>query len=264
MTRETFDPAMINTALIASTCSIIWPKGHYPESMSSKRPDIPSWTDEELNNFHGLISAQMVKIFQKDICNLLDEEFSSLYIDCSKRWEDDILFYILTEYANQTKAPNKEKILENIICGRDIMKDIWSEINVSTLGMEGLFDHYRKQLIQMVHTTTGNNPKLSKQDILSIENHLVWDGLDQLISDSDLSGIYLFLDNVDKLNRYEKTRINTLLSRRWVLPSYHHIRVKINNGKWDDRKTLSTSEWSWINAPRDYTEINISKKDLGI
>ncbi len=220
------------------------------------------WNPDNLVILENTISKQMVSHHQYQLTETLGKEIPILYIDCQKKWEDDIMLFIFNEYIKQSKVKNKETIVSDAIWGRTMItksEEIWWKyVQTNKLDIEWMFSYYRKTLQNL----------LTKKDDLDYKNTILWSEADitfewlaKLMQAGNLTHINVFIDNIQTLDIYEQQRINFLLYTRWAIYDNKWLRIKINNGH-DYWKTRKTSSWHRTEATHDYTEIHIDEEDV--
>lgn len=215
---------------------------------------------DNLNKLENMISQCMQKRYQEELLETLDKKTPILYVDCSQKGEDDIMFFILKEYIKISQAENKEIILAKAIWDNSVVistEERRKYIDENKLNIEEIVSKYIQFLKEK---SQEKNDIYDFKDILDKEIYITFDGLNNLMKQENQKYLYLYLDKTDILTWDEQRRINTLLYTRWSVNDIR-IRVKINNGKWT-WKSRTSSTWNRIQSTHDYTEIIIHEEKL--
>lgn len=103
----------INLILDDTRCTMISPgyKHEKDEHGISIRDGKIQWNPDNLIKLENIISTTMIERHQKELAEILEKKILSLYVDCSKKKEDDIMFFIFKEYIRQSQAKNKKDIV---------------------------------------------------------------------------------------------------------------------------------------------------------
>lgn len=219
-------------------------------------------TPNNLIRLEKTISTCMQIRHQQELLAILDKKIPIIYIDCSQKWEDDIMFFILKEYIRTSQANNKKSILSKIIWNISVVtgskqeREAYIQRNEPTI--EGILMYYTHLLKQKLQA---NDNFQYKKSVLDFEAHISFDGLGEYMKQESQEHLYLYIDKTEILSVDEQQRINTLLSTRWRVKWDRRIRVKINNGKWI-WKSRRSSTWFRIQSPHDYDETNIYEDEL--
>ena len=255
---------LIDLYLQDPNCTMISPWYIYKKDEN----DIPRWKDkiernpDNLKKLENMISTSMIKHHQQELIETLEKKIPSLYIDCSKKWDDDIMFFVFKEYIKQSQSENKQQIIGQIIGDHSIVTssrdDRKNYIKSNQPSIEEIIIYYNNLLITLLQANYTND---NKNAILNFETDITFNGLSQLMEEEWYKYLYLYLDNIQKLSIEEQQRINTLLYTRWKISGDRWIRVKINNGQWI-WKTRYSSTWHRIEATHDYSEISIHENEL--
>lgn len=222
------------------------------------------WDADNLTILENTISEHMTSRYQSQLAETLNKQIPILYIDCQKRWEDDIMLFIFNEYIKQSKAKNKKTIVSEAIWGYTMIAKSeeawWNYVQEHKLDIEWMLIYYRKTLQNLL---TKKKDLDYKNRILSEEAHITFEWLAKLMKADNTNYLDVFIDNIQSLDIYEQQRINFLLYTRWAINDNKWLRVKINNGH-DFWKTRKTSSWHRTESTYDYTEIRIDEEDVNI
>jgi hypothetical protein len=109
---------LIDLILQEPQCSMISPGYKHPRT----KDDMPiigsekiEWNPNNLIKLEHMVSSRMQAVCQNELKEVLEKKVPILYIDCSQKKEDDIMFYIFREYIKQSKATNKASIVAKAI-----------------------------------------------------------------------------------------------------------------------------------------------------
>ncbi|MFA6256396.1 MAG: hypothetical protein WC606_04395 [Candidatus Absconditabacterales bacterium] len=251
----------IDSTLQEPQCTMISPGYKHPRN----EDDMPiagskkiQRDPDHLIKLENTISLCMKTRYQEELLDTLKEKIPSLYIDCSQKGEDDIMFFILKEYIKQSKANDKASILSEVIGSQTITvinKSLKNDANAEEILNQ--YSQSRKALLQ-----TSDNAQY-KKSLLNIEAELTFQGLAKLLQQEQKKYLYLYLDKTKILSTDEQQRINTFLFARGSLSIFQdsYVRLKINNGNgvW---KTRLSSTGHRVESPHDYSEVNIYEDDV--
>ncbi|NCO97569.1 hypothetical protein GW864_00035 [bacterium] len=70
---------------------------------------------DNLIKLENMVSNAMQICYQNELKEILEKKVPSLYVDCSNKGDDDIMFFIFKEYIKQSKAKNKVDIVTHAI-----------------------------------------------------------------------------------------------------------------------------------------------------
>lgn len=255
---------LIDLYLQDPNCTMISPWYIYKKDEN----DIPRWKDkiernpDNLKKLENMISTSMIKHHQQELIETLEKKIPSLYIDCSKKWDDDIMFFVFKEYIKQSQSENKQQIIGQIIGDHSIVTssrdDRKNYIKNHQPSIEEIIIYYNNLLITLLQANYTND---TKNAILNNESYITFNGMSRLMEDVWHKYLYIYLDNISILTTSEQQRINSLLFARGGLYDNKWIRLKINNWNWS-WKTWKTMSGHRAEATHDYSEINIHENEL--
>ncbi len=244
-------------------CTMLCPGYIYLEDKDGFRTrDKKERDPDNLLKLEHMISTRMQKRYQEELLDTLNKNTPILYIDCSQKWEDDIMLFIFKEYIKQSQAHNKNNIVSNAIWRHTIVtesKEQWDKhIKENNLTLDGILHYYSESLKTLLQKNTDEE---RRNRLLNFESDITFNGLGQLMEDEWHTHITLYLDRVQSLSIEEQQRINMLLFTRWNIPQNKRIRLKINDGQWS-WKTWRTMSGHRTEATHDYSEITIRENEL--
>lgn len=255
--------SLIDSALQEHGCSIISPWHRYTKDLfgidnsSIKR----KW--DNVTKLTNTISHRMQILYQQHIAEILKDTPPIIYIDCTKKWSDDIMFFLLQECIKRSAMENKEEVISDIIWQRTIVtpdSDVRNQyMQEHQLDIDWVLKYYRQQL--QIHLDTENKNPTFVRDVLNYEGDMALDGLSACMEHHNVRHLYVYLDQIDQLNIDEQKRINQLLYARWAINHNQWIRLKINNGN-QQWKSWQSYSWRQIVATHDYSERHICEDDI--
>jgi len=244
-------------------CTMMSPWYRYPRDENGLTiRQKTEWDPDNLVKLNSIISKCMQDIAQKELLEALDKQGKILYVDCQKKWENDILFFIFTEYIKQSTAENKKDIVSKAIGSRTIVTEDEQErkqyVQENQPNIEEMITHYSQLLKSLLQA---NDDIEYKRKVLNFESDIAFEGLGRLMLDEKQSYMYVYLDQIQSLITEEQQRINMLLYTRWTIPHDKRIRLKINNWNWL-WKTRTSMSWHRVQATHDYSETTIYEEDV--
>ncbi len=253
----------INLALEENGCTVISPWNDYTRDEYGVVDKTIPRAPENMLKLEETISECMKKLYQKSLMETLEKEAPIMYIDCQQKWDDDIMLFILKEYARTSKINDKGSIISKVIERRTIVIESPQKrkeyIDQNQPNSEEMLNHYSKCLKTYL-SLIDSDPK-NKNIVLGFECDVTFEGLAKFMEKEDIGYMYLYLDKIQSLSLDEQSRINRLLFARWGIRNDKYIRIKINNGnKW--WKTWYTDGGHRAEAIHDYSEHHVYKKDL--
>ncbi len=251
----------VNLILNEPQCSMISPGYEYLRT-NGGLPQRKEWHPDNLNTLEDMVSKTMLIRHTQQLVETLEKKIPSLYIDCSKRWDDDIMLFIFKEYIKQSPADNKANIVGNVIWDHSVATKSRADRNEYIKNdapvLETLLQQYSQNLRQLLDA---NDDEKYTKNILNRESDITFNGLGKLMKNEWEKYLCLYLDKIQTLTIGEKQRINTFLYTRWSIPQERWIRLKINNGQWAWR-TRYSSVGQKIESPHDYSESTIRENEL--
>lgn len=154
---------------------MISPNYNYGETGDFRRQKIER-KEGNLWKLEKLISETMKEKHQKNILETLENTTQVQYIDCSQKWEVDIMFFILKEYEKDSLLENKMEILAEIIKKRTMALEPEQReeyIKSQQPTSEQMIDHYQQILQQKVTTLKPDHAKY----IVNCKNDIAIAGL---------------------------------------------------------------------------------------
>lgn len=254
----------IDTYLQEPQCTMIRPWYTYQKD-SQGMPSI--WrkkVERDPNNLVILeqtISQCMQKRYQNQILETLEKKIPILYIDCQNKWDDDIMFYILKQYIQQSPIKDDVNLIAKVIWDRTLVVENKQErneyIQKHISNSQEILEYYSQRLKTLLEA----NDEAYKKMILHLEKDIGFDGLGEFMKQEGQKYLYLYMDKIQSLSIDEQQRINTFLYTRWAITNDRYIRVKINDGAWV-WKTWHSSTWHRVETPHDYSEVTIYEDKL--
>lgn len=254
----------IDICLQEPQCTMIRPWYSYQKD-SQGMPSI--WrkkVERDPNNLvvlENTISQRMQRLYQDQILETLEKKIPILYIDCQNIWNDDIMFYILKQYIQQSPIKDTTNLIGKVIWDRTLVVQDKQErndyIQKNTPSTQKIFDYYSERLKILLDT----HDDAYKKMLLDFEKDIGFDGLGELMKHEGQKYLYLYIDKIQSLSIDEQQRINTFLYTRWAIAHDRYIRVKINDGAWV-WKTWNSSTGHKIETPHDYSEVTIYEDKL--
>lgn len=257
---------LIDLYLEDPQCTMIGPRYKYPRDKHdfhiSGAKKI-AWNPDNLVKLENMVSHCMTTRHQQELVETLTEKIPILYIDCSQKWADDIMFFIFKEYSKQSKTKNKDVLIAKVIWDHTIVTESrpeWEQyIQKNKPTLEEMFTRYDNLLKQTLIKYDEHQDGINF--LLKCEASITFHGLSTLMESENQKYIYIYLDKVWILSIDEQQRINTFLYARWGLPHSRRVRLKINNGNgvW---RTRQSSTGHSIQSTHDYSEVNIHEDEL--
>lgn len=242
----------IKNHLTSHECKIISPWMIYQEN----------WWDtfnrEKINRKIENLEKLTMSI-SKIMKEILGENISAIYVDCEKKWKDDIMVYILKVFFQHIKNESIINVLGETIWENSTVINNYDHriqyINQNNLDIDWIFDYYMQIRDEFLKSKT----KESIDMIMSFESDITFRLLKEFIEDKTY--IYMYLDNTKVLEKEEKKYVNRFLYSRWSLWSQKWIHLKINN--WErNRDTRTTSSGHRVESPHDYSDHLIYEKEV--
>ena len=251
----------IDIALQDNGCGVISPWHRYTTDEFDIAKDRIARNLENLAKLENTISERMKVLYQKNISEILEKEVPIMYLDCDKKGNDDIMFFLFKECMKNATMENKEQVASKIIGRRTIVTPDSDTRNKymkeNQLDLEWMFNYYNEQL--KTHLSTNDSEYINS--LLNYEGNMAFDWLGKLMEHQKTRYLYLYLDKVEKLSIDEQTRINRFLYSRWAINNDKWVRLKINNwSKW--WKSRTSDSWHRVEATHDYSERHIYEEDL--
>jgi hypothetical protein len=249
----------IAEALHENKCSVInaWTTSH-KNSFGHRLVRIPM-PPEKVIKLEGLISEHMQTAFQKSLVETLEKQIPQIYIDCSKKWTEDIMFFIFRRCMEQIAASPVDvaSIVEKttIVTNRATRKNYIEQHKHTLTTVLTCYKKLQKKKISL------NSDPNYKQSILNFESNITFDWLIHFLKHHTTRQMYLYLDNVGELDTYEQSRINHLLFARGQIQIVCSVYVKINNWA-NKRKSRRTPTGHRPQAPHDYGDTTIYEEDF--
>lgn len=250
---------MIHDALQSSNCSMIVPWHRYKDN-ENDRPQKIERKEENFAKLETTISQEMKTINQKYLVETLENTKPVLYIDCSQKWDLDIMLYILKEYEKRVTVQDKTELLGHIIWTRTVITEPPQRKEYTDKeqpNSEEMIHHYNTLLQQKLAEIKPEHI----ENVLNFESDIAITGLARFMEEEKKRHMYLYLDNTKELSIGEQMRINLLLYARWWIDHDKWIHLKINN--WSkSRKTRTASNGQRVESTHDYSETGIYEDDL--
>ena len=251
---------MINSALEYQNCNMISPWYRYTDDNEGFRRKRIDRKEENSTKLEEIISQNMKKNYQKNIAENLEDKTPVLYIDCSQKWDLDIMFFLLKEYERISAAKDTTEIIAKTIETRSIIiepEQRKAYIKAQQPTSEEMITHYQNLLHKRLTELKPDHANY----VLNCENDLAIVWLAALMEKENKKYMYLYLDNTSNLSVEEQTRINLLLYARWWINDNKWLHLKINNWA-KSRKTRTASNGIRVEAIHDYSETNIYEEDI--
>ncbi len=251
----------VNLLLDSPQCTMISPWYEYDREKIGI-PERKSRNPDNLIKLEQMVSNTMIARRQQELTDVLDKKLPLLYINCMKKWDDDIMLFIFKEYLKQSQAKHIRDIVTQAIWRHSIVtgsREQWNQyIAANAPTLEEILHYYSTSLKTLL---AANPDEEYMRRLLDFESDITTNGIGELMADAWKKYLYLYLDNIESLSITEQQRINTLLYTRWSIPNTSTIMLKINNGQWLWKTRYSTTGHR-VESPHDYSETTIREHEL--
>lgn len=213
-----------------------------------------------LDLLENTISQVMKTKYEWEIVKALQDASPVLYLDCSQKWENKILFAIMEKLIEkypweQTEAIFKKVVMQISMVDDEIKKVFPQDFKAFTQAYTESFANHVKSF----EDREDKDEVIPK--VVAFENDVALRTISKILKENKQHA-YIYLDHAAALTIEEQQNINRILYTRWAVGMNDGVLfLKINDGKWA-RQTWSTGTWQVAQATHDYSEYSIREEDL--
>ncbi len=251
---------VIDMVLDYQDCTMICPQYEHQETkpFDFDRSKVPRKEGNELK-LEKTISEIMQEKHQKQLAEALSDTSPIMYVDCSAKGEDDVMFAIMHAVMNKYPGRESEEMAIKSIVQRSMINDEMKQ--VSSEDYKAFMTTYKQEFQKFLQSF---DDRENKEEVLNsvykFETDVPLNAIGKILQANKWSA-YVYLDHVSDLTVEEQQSINLLLYARGAIGRDGKVFLKINDGL-ASRKTWSTASWHRVQSTHDYSETNIKEKDL--
>lgn len=251
--------ASIHTSLVLpyGQCTIISPRYKYKKNEETFKHEKIERKLGNLALLEATISSAMIDSHKKHLVETLSDTKPIIYLDCSHKWDKDILFFMMEQLIEKYPWEETNGIIKDVITTTSMIDESVRK-KISHTDWNFLSRYYEAFATELTKYDNDN----AKNSLINFEIDVPLAIMSEILEEKGKYA-YMYLDNIAFLTMEEQQRINRLLyARGWIDHLGHcSLYLKINNwSSW--RKTRFTSYGQKIEAPHDYSETTLAEEDL--